>query len=97
MQDRAATFRVRGRDFVHEPLVANARGVLQKRLGPDVVRDSVLLEQPLDEIRLARVCRDEDRYFFALDACNSASTSSACFDVSTFFQIFLIRPSPPIQ
>src|SRR5205085_10302474 len=31
------------------------------------------------------------RYFIA------ASTSSACCFVSTFFQIFLIRPSGPIQ
>ena len=34
---------------------------------------------------------------FACGAFNSASTSSACFFVSTFFQIFLIRPSGPIQ
>src|ERR1041384_5853699 len=46
--------------------------------------------------RIARwyAVRRDVVYFFAF---NSASTSSACFAVSTFFQIFLIRPSAPIQ
>src|SRR5262249_52205058 len=30
-------------------------------------------------------------------ACMSARISSACFGASTFFQTFLMRPSPPIQ
>src|SRR4051794_35377131 len=72
---------------------------------------SCVLKQPLlarrgdrllDAVQTTEVLSADDAdgtqiYFFACAASSSASASSAWRFVSTFFQIFLIRPSGPIQ